>query len=191
VLGEPLEGDVDVDLVLGRDRVAAYFSVGDGLEIPVFKSNTKKKQGVNLDLGPGVKKKRWQTYIFSMTCSTVRAPGRSFLFPRTRMGIDASWGFSSRFLSSVLAASNLSWSTESTTKLRMCMSRQRCKKGHSERALSVHNRVDATAVTLPHASETGLTADIPQLHGHVALGDLAHVETDGGDHVLGELAVLR
>ena len=47
----------------------------------------------------------------------------------------------------------------------------------------VDDGVDATAVTLPHATETGLTADIPHLDGHVPLGDLLHVEANSRDHV--------
>lgn len=51
----------------------------------------------------------------------------------------------------------------------------------------VYDGVDASTVSLPHCAESRLTADIPQLDGHVALGDLAHVEANSGYHVLGEL----
>jgi len=56
-------------------------------------------------------------YMVSMICSTVRAPGRSFLLPRTNTGISASCGLSSKLRSSVLAASSLSWSAASITNL--------------------------------------------------------------------------
>jgi hypothetical protein len=36
--------------------------------------------------------------------------------------------------------------------------------------------------------ESGLSANVPELDGDVAFGDLSHVEADGGDHVLVELA---
>lgn len=48
----------------------------------------------------------------------------------------------------------------------------------------LHYGVDATAIAFPHTPEAWLSANVPQLHGHVALGDLAHVEADGWDHVL-------
>ena len=53
-----------------------------------------------------------------------------------------------------------------------------------------HDGVDAAAVALPHGTEPRLAADVPQLDGHVALGDLAHVEAHRGNHVLVELARL-
>lgn len=55
----------------------------------------------------------------------------------------------------------------------------------------LHDGVDTTAVPLPHAPETGLATNIPELHGDIALGDLTHVEAHSGDHVLLEGSVLR
>lgn len=54
----------------------------------------------------------------------------------------------------------------------------------------VHDGVDAATVSLPHGTEARLAADVPHLDRDVAFGDLAHVEADGGDHVLAELARL-
>lgn len=51
----------------------------------------------------------------------------------------------------------------------------------------VNNSADSSAVTLPHAPEARLTADIPQLDNDVALGDLPHVESNCGNHVFTEL----
>lgn len=55
----------------------------------------------------------------------------------------------------------------------------------------VHDGVDAATVSLPHRAEARLAADVPHLDRHVALGDFAHVEANGRDHVLAELAGLR
>ncbi|MPC37699.1 hypothetical protein E2C01_031188 [Portunus trituberculatus] len=51
-----------------------------------------------------------------------------------------------------------------------------------------HNGVDPSTVAFPHGSEARLSPDVPHLDGHVALGDLAHVEAHRGDHVLAELS---
>lgn len=63
------------------------------------------------------------TYNASISWSAVSASGKSFLLPRTSTGMFTSWGFSKRFFSSVFAASNLSRSAASTTKLqqRVCV----------------------------------------------------------------------
>lgn len=55
----------------------------------------------------------------------------------------------------------------------------------------VHDGVDAATVSLPHRAEARLAADVPHLDRHIALGDFAHVEANGRDHVLAELAGLR
>ena len=55
---------------------------------------------------------------------------------------------------------------------------------------SSHDGVDAATVAFPHGAKARLAADVPQLDGHVALGDLPHVEAHRGDHVLAELARL-
>lgn len=54
-----------------------------------------------------------------------------------------------------------------------------------------HYRIDASAVALPHRSEPGLTANVPDFDCDVALCYLAHVEAHRGDHVLVELAALQ
>lgn len=59
------------------------------------------------------------------------------------------------------------------------------KRGH------LHDRVHSAAVPLPHAPKAGLATNIPELHRHVPLGDLAHVKANSGDHVLCETAILR
>jgi len=51
----------------------------------------------------------------------------------------------------------------------------------------VNDAVDPATVPLPHGPEARLTADVPQLDGHVALRDLPHVESYCGDHVFAEL----
>ena len=48
----------------------------------------------------------------------------------------------------------------------------------------VDDGVDAAAVPLPHRTEPRLPANVPQLDGDVPLGDLAHVESHRGNHVL-------
>ena len=50
-----------------------------------------------------------------------------------------------------------------------------------------HDGADASAVALPHASEAGLPAKIPEFDGHIPLVDLTHVEADRRDGVFGEL----
>jgi hypothetical protein len=55
----------------------------------------------------------------------------------------------------------------------------------------LHNGIDASAVSFPHGPEARLTADVPHLDGHVALGDFPHVEAHRGDHVFAELARLK
>lgn len=53
-------------------------------------------------------------YIRSMISFSSQAFGRSFLLPRTRTGIPASWGFAKRLCNSFRDASILSWSDAST-----------------------------------------------------------------------------
>lgn len=48
----------------------------------------------------------------------------------------------------------------------------------------VYNRVHAAAVALPHRSEARLATKVPQLDCDFTLCHLAHVEADGGDHIL-------
>ena len=47
---------------------------------------------------------------------------------------------------------------------------------------------DARNVPELNSPESGLASDVPQLDGDVALGDLPHVEANGGNHVFVELA---
>ncbi|KAG5460050.1 MAG: hypothetical protein BJ554DRAFT_7947, partial [Olpidium bornovanus] len=62
--------------------------------------------------------------------------------------------------------------------------------GRRRREPNLHDGVHPPTVPLPHAPEPGLAADVPELDHAVADGDLPHVETDGRDHVLAELAGL-
>jgi len=55
----------------------------------------------------------------------------------------------------------------------------------------LHNRINAATIALPHGSESGLASDVPHLDSHIASGDLAHVESNCGYHVLSELAGLQ
>jgi len=50
----------------------------------------------------------------------------------------------------------------------------------------VDDGIHASAVPLPHGSESWLSSNVPQLDGDVPLGDLPHVESHCGDHVLVE-----
>jgi len=56
---------------------------------------------------------------------------------------------------------------------------------------SVHDRVDTTAIALPHGAEARLTTNVPKLDGNITLGNLLHVEAHRGDHVLCILARLN
>jgi len=52
----------------------------------------------------------------------------------------------------------------------------------------VDDAIHATTVPFPHGPEARLAADVPQFDGHVAFGDLTHVESDRWNHVLAKLA---
>ena len=47
--------------------------------------------------------------------------------------------------------------------------------------VSVHDRTDAAAISLPHSSEARLPSKVPELDRHITFVDLPHVESDGGD----------
>ena len=61
----------------------------------------------------------------------------------------------------------------------------------TQRVCCLHDGVDSAAIALPHGAEPRLAADVPQLDGHVAFGDLPHVEADSRNHVLTELTRLK
>ena len=57
------------------------------------------------------------------------------------------------------------------------------------RIRGIHDKddgLDVPTVAFPHVPEAGLAANVPDFEGDAATLDLAHVEADGGDHVLGE-----
>jgi len=53
----------------------------------------------------------------------------------------------------------------------------------------IHDGIYTTAITLPHAAESGLTTDIPHLDSNVTLGNLLHVETYSRNHILLESTI--
>lgn len=54
----------------------------------------------------------------------------------------------------------------------------------------VHYSVYTATISLPHASETWLSSNIPELHGDIAFGDFAHIESNSWNRILYELARL-
>lgn len=51
----------------------------------------------------------------------------------------------------------------------------------------IHYSINSSAVPLPHAPKSRLSADVPDLYCYIAFGDFSHVEADGWYHVLTEL----
>ena len=45
----------------------------------------------------------------------------------------------------------------------------------------LHNGIDTSAISFPHTAETGLTANIPKLDGHISFGHFLHVEAHCGN----------
>lgn len=115
LLNQPLQCNIDVHLIFGRNGITRYFSVGNGLQVSMKRMHISKKiAGGHKWLAERTRK----TYKISINSSTFKALGKSFLLPRTRTGMFDSCGFSNKLFSSVRAASILSWSAASTTNLK-------------------------------------------------------------------------
>ena len=171
--GQPLQCEIDVYHVLAGDAVSAHLA-----RLRVTK--VSMRCGDTHGAPPSELPRRTCASICrsmrSISSRSLRAPGRSFLFPRTSSGMPASalslpsCGFS-RLCSSLRARSMVPWSAASTTKLGRW---EACKGGETgvggfrtaKKPWSLghaHNSVHASAISFPHAAEARLAAQVPQL----------------------------
>lgn len=56
--------------------------------------------------------------------------------------------------------------------------------------MRVHNSRDTSTVAFPHASESWLPANVPNLQNYPSFGHLSHIKSNSRDHVITELSSL-